>query len=919
MKRLSIPGLRHARRRRARSFLLALALSAAAPAAMAQQPVIDFRPPDIAAAKVCADRKSNDALELQWSNWDGRQLPPGVEYRDLDRELMRLRNIDADKYFDTVKAAYDLRRQEDPYYSRAAYLLDVVALYVEAERFDELKATGFVTELETIGPSATPGTINFLADLYLEGKAVPQDVDRGIQRKLQAAYNGDPDAVLYLAEKTSKGEDVPGWDMDPQLAFTLGFSSLLGNLDNAICGRVRRIARAFESGEVIAQDHALAEAWYRFAADLGDGQSAWQTARYHLSGEGIEKDNTTLLRYLQQAFDADIVPAKVQMAKLYEDGVLVPPDPERAMAIYDQLADDGEREGFAGATRLLAARGLDTPEDRQKYHDRLVALARFPDAPGWAFSRLGSMALEESGPWDGQAEARRHFEAAAERGDSAGKLELARLYLRDGDEADRQKAVELLKELIAAEGSTPAVDALKNALLCANPEGPQTAEWEKWKHLDRDNQPQLPEDITADALADNAEATASLQSAALSGSTRSAGDLTPVLARLHPDRFDDIVEHWRQAMRGQAGGEAAVLDGAYHAADTDAKRQNVLSALETLAASGDVAAKTVLAEIHMAAAGNDAASLDKATALVEDAGGQIKGSTLWHLDDAYRAAGKGRYEPPQALLSDIAAYGDFEALLFAATRAASDEDRALFYERARTAMPCDLNALARKAQYALNAGRPGEADDALDVALALSPDQGWQQVKLADIYTTLGSIADREEAFKLYEAAHDQGYEPASRRLLDWYSDPDSRFYQEDEHAKLLLEELEKAAPYELYGLANRLKYAPEAVRNRVNAAFDMKAAYRKGAEAGDPVAMREFAKMLNRDPAALQDVRDATDWLTKSANAGDAEAMLLLAQAYAFGAGVEHSAEKAGQWLKAAAEAGDETAGTLLPGLETN
>ncbi|WP_180897782.1 tetratricopeptide repeat protein [Martelella soudanensis] len=884
---------------------------------MAQQPVIDFRPPDIQAAKVCADRKSNDALELQWSNWDGRQLPAGVEYRDLDRELMRLRNIDADKYFDTVKSAYDLRRQEDPYYSRAAYLLDVVALYVEAQRFDDLKATGFVTELETIGPAATPGTVNFLADLYLEGKAVPQDIDRGIQRKLQAAYNGDPDAVLYLAEKTSRGEEVPGWDMDPELAFTLGFSSLLGNLDNAICGRVRRIARAFESGEVIAQDHALAEAWYRFAADLGDGQSAWQTARYHLSGEGIKKDNTRLLRYLQQAFEADIVPAKVQMAKLYEDGVLVPTDPERAMAIYDQLAEDGEREGFAGATRLLAARGLDTPEDRQKYHDRLAALARFPDAPGWAFSRLGAMSLDENSPWEGQEEARRLFEAAAERGDSAGKLELARLYLRDGDEADRRKAVELLKELIAAEGKTTAVDALKNALLCASPDGPQKAEWEKWKYLDRDNWPQLPEDITADTLVDNAEATARLQSAALSGSTGAAGDLTSVLARLHPDRFDDIVGHWRAAMRGQAGGEASVLEGAYHAAGTDAERGSVVSALEALAATGDIPAKTVLAEIHMAASTDDAASLDKATALVEEAGGQIKGSTLWHLDDAYRAAGKGRYEPPQDMLSDIAANGDFEALLFAATRATSDEDRALFYERAKAAMPCDLNALARKAQYALNAGRPDEADDALDVALALSPDQGWQQVKLADIYTTLGSIADREEAFKLYEAAHGQGYEPASRRLLDWYSDPDSRFYQEEEHAKLLLEALEKAAPSDLSGLANRLKYAPESVRNRVSEAFDMKAAYRKAAEAGDPVAMRELAKTLRRDPASENEVSEATDWLANAANAGDAEAMLLLAQAYAFGAGVEHSADKAMEWLKAAAAAGNETAGTLFSGLK--
>ncbi|WP_174802489.1 tetratricopeptide repeat protein [Martelella limonii] len=903
----------------ARTAVVAVFCLSAEFAAAADLPVIDFRPPDIAAAKVCADRKSDDALVLQWSNWDGRELPGGVESRDLDRELMRLRNIDANKYFDTIKSAYDLRRQEDPYYDRAAYLLDVVALYEAAERFDDLKNTGFVGELETIGPSASPATVNFLADLYLQGKAVPQDIERGMQRKLQAAYNGDPDAVLYLAEKTGKGEDVPGWDMEPELAFTLGYSSLLGNLDNAVCGRIRRIARAFEKGDVIAQDHVLAEAWYRFAADLGDGQAAWNTARYHLSGEGIDKDNTKLLHYLQEAYDAGIVPAKLQMARLYEDGILVPVDLGRAMAIYDELAADGEREGFAGATRLLARRGLETPEDRQKYHDRLVALTRFPEAPGWAFSRLGEWTLDEEGPWQGQAESRQLFEAAAARGDGDGKLELARLYLRDGDEGDRKKAVEMLQALIADEGRIAAVDALKNALLCANPAGPEPGKWEKWKQLEREAGPQLPEGVTAEALSDNADALAGLQTAALSGSTQAAGDVAALLARLHPDRFEDVLEHWTTAMRDKPGGAAKVLSSAYQAATTDDQRRLVVTDLQVLAKTGDPAATAALADILIGEAADRPAALDEATALVEAAAGPIEGETLWRLDEAYRAAGKGRYDPPAALLAEIAGSGDFDALLFAASRADDDKDRALFYARAEMVMPCDLNALARKAQYALNAGQPEEADEALDVALALSPEEGWQQVKLADIYTTLGSIADRKEAFRLYAAARDQGYDPAARRLLDWYSDPDSRFYQEDEHATLLIEELEKASPAELSGLANRVKHAPAAVKDKVFSAFDMASAYRKAAEAGDPVAMRELSTILRGGKGLEADADEAASWLQKAAEAGDSEAMLQLAQAYAFGAGVEQSAEKASMWLKSAADAGNEAAGRLLSGLKTN
>ncbi|MEO2037090.1 MAG: tetratricopeptide repeat protein, partial [Martelella sp.] len=162
-------------------------------------------------------------------------------------------------------------------------------------------------------------------------------------------------------------------------------------------------------------------------------------------------------------------------------------------------------------------------------------------------------------------------------------------------------------------------------------------------------------------------------------------------------------------------------------------------------------------------------------------------------------------------------------------------------------------------------------------------------------------------------------YRPAAWRLLDWYSDPGSRFYQEDDHVKLLTELLNSAAPDELYSIASRLKKAPDSVKAKISQVFDMQDAYRQAASTGNPVAMRELAKLLRDDGSVESEKSEAIDWLEKAAKAGDAEAMLMLAQAYAFGVGVEHSAEKAKEWLKAAASAGDETAANLFSGLESN
>jgi TPR repeat protein len=115
--------------------------------------------------------------------------------------------------------------------------------------------------------------------------------------------------------------------------------------------------------------------------------------------------------------------------------------------------------------------------------------------------------------------------------------------------------------------------------------------------------------------------------------------------------------------------------------------------------------------------------------------------------------------------------------------------------------------------------------------------------------------------------------------------------------------------PEKLLMLANM---KPE-IQRQVTQRIDVRGLYQKSAEGGQPIAMREVAKLLRDDAKDSKTILAAFTWLKKAAEAGDAEAMFLLSQSYAYGLGTRPALDAAQTWMAKAAEAGYPAATQVL------
>ncbi|WP_181409943.1 tetratricopeptide repeat protein [Martelella alba] len=869
--------------------------------AKASPPAITFLPPDTLPGKVCAPWRSDDLIQRQWSSFDGKRLPSGVRVEDMDRDLARLRAIDAAGFFETIRQGSDLRLRIDRSYSDASYLMDMVNLYVAAGRIADLEASDLLTQLQSPDLAGSPGVQNLLADLYLQGIAVAPDQERGLQYKLQAAYGGNGNAVLDLAARSAAGLETPGWALEPKAAFPLGFGAILGKADPQICDRAKRIARAYEQGEIVQQDYPYAEVWYRFAAEMGDGDAAWRVARYHLESTAIKKDNSLLLRYLQQAADSGVVQARLALADAYVAGALLPADPAKALKIYDGLAAEGNVDAAIASIRLREAQGLATSASSALLQNQLVALTQSENAPGWAFLRLGRLVLEEQGPFAGRKQAAALFSKARDLGDDDGTLELARLDLTTPeDRGSYTRALDLLYPLAMDKGKKAAFDALWRAQLCLAPDDPDIdlarfwrAEGSRYGMADPDA-----DQLAAFGKDGGPLELAQLQSAALAGDDDAIKAEIARQIRLRPQDAKLIRSAWQQQGGFEDGAEIADLTG-----DSNGE---ALAALRNQAAGGNVRAAQQLAHFYLL--NPDTASLSETEALVTNLGAQISGDDLWRLDAALKAQGGAGFSPSEDVLKAFANSGDSAAILFAASRTKDRERARALFLRAIGTMPCTYAAVDRLAHFALDRGYRDEAARFAKVAVELSAGDPWQDLHNGDILLALGSEQSRAQAFALYKRAYDAGYQPAAYRLLDWLSQGDD-FYDAGLEQTIYLDLLNGASADRLYSVSSRLKKAPASVQAAVLARFDLKRAYQNAADAGNPDAMRELGLMLRTPAATPYELFQSTAWLKRAAEANDLKAMSLLADAYAFGIGTDVSRDEATKWLQAAAEAGDKEA----------
>jgi TPR repeat protein len=472
--------------RLAKSLLMAGVMTIAAGTSGRSAPIdVRFMPPDVELPKapICSPPVRDEDMIADWTAWDKKKLPKRDAYT-ITRDMNRLRDVDARRFEPIITRVQELLPTVKANYGEKDALFDKVKLMLAMGESDKVKSEGLVQTLLDMGGHPA-GSLNTLADFLIDGKGIATDREAGLKLKVEAAYGGNSDAILDLARMTEDGEQIEGWQIEPELAVNMAFGTLVGVLDEGICDRIGRVAREYDGGQVVVQDPSLSLAWYRFAADLGDTTAAWKVAEYSLLSEKVVKDNDDLVKYLKMAADGGNMSAILEMGRLYAEGALVSQDREKAFAYFKAAEQQGNQAGLIKQAQLLEQTRESSQQDAAAYEEILHKLIERNDPPAWAFTRLARVIQARDGLWKSADSVRPLLEEAVKRGDIEGGIDLAELLLRtDLTPTTIARSADLLTNATHINGDINAIAKLQRVYLCVDPSGPDFASADYWQNIE---------------------------------------------------------------------------------------------------------------------------------------------------------------------------------------------------------------------------------------------------------------------------------------------------------------------------------------------------------------------------------------------------------------------------------------------------
>jgi TPR repeat protein len=890
--------------------LISMLIAAAAVPTAAGPTDMEFLPPKVDVdRRVCTPSQRDDDMVAFWTAWDGKALPKREAYL-IQRDLNRLRDLNAAKYEGIIDKMITLLPKIKGNYSQTDALFDRTRTMLAMGRALDVRKQGLVNKLLAIEDHPS-GALNSLANYLMEGKGIDADRPRGLKLKVAAAYAGNPDAILDLANLNLGGETIADWDVEPKIAVAMAFGSLVGTLNNGICDRASRIAREFEDGIVVKKNAALAVAWYQFAADLGDTNASWKVAEYHLASEDIRKENDLLIKYLTKAADGGNVSAMLELGKAYLDGSIVTADSDRALHYYQNAALAGSQAGMIRRAQLLETYRLRSPAENSAFEASLRELVKRNISTSWAYTKLARVIIEKKGIWAASEETRPLLEKAATLREGEGNQMLADLLIRESRSKKAfVRASDLLIQSVNSYGRNDALLDLRRLYLCLSPGLPDYEAAEHWSSVEigagNKSLVMKPEELARLKDLKDPQTIAALQTQALDGRPRV---LALYKAYLEESGHDtEILNFWNDYAEKIVGTDAAsaVLEFKRRLAQGDLSRARTSIASSKVVLSPDSGIR--FARFLLENYGTDPNSARLAREILEPLAEKGIGRAVNLLqgiagDNQVSQGGLNKYEKV------MRERGDMTSQLLLADAATDPATKDLYYRRAIGAQRCDYDDNISLAEFALRSNRVGDAERWLTTALHMAEGDFWRQVKIGDLYLSIGSPATNAKALELYQQARRAGEKSAYFRLVTYYSNSSSRFYDPAEAATIFIELVGrsdvKQVPDQLLMLE---KLKPE-IHRLVGTRLNIRELFERSAEAGQPVAMRELAKILRRNANDRPAVTAAADWLKKAAEAGDSEAMLLLSETYAYGTGLEASSEKAHYWMAEAAKKGNQDA----------
>lgn len=888
--------------------VLFAALLPLAPPAGARTLDLAFLPPPVEPQELCGPSAA-PAPEDDLSLTPGQsKLTDTLRLRYLKRDIRNLQAEDPARYFDFLLALIDWNAELEPEFAGTDALLAKISVYVDAGRLEELQAANLIGQLRESGTQITNAQAMSLAQYYLNGIGVAQDVDYARGLILNAAYGGNVDALLSVARLELQGSPIAGWDAPLDLTVTLAFGGMLGQMNAQVCGRAERIAQEYLNGDLVTRNADTAYAWYKFAADLGGGEAAWRIVEFHLNADALHKDNAVMLQYLRLAVARGITLSAGQIEQIKSAGQ-IDEGTLRQILGYNFSADTGRsRPSISPYFQLAVNLDGDFADPDSPYIDYLREVSRMETAPGWVFTRLASEILVRKGRWAGEAEALPLLEEAAGRRDPEGMQLLAQKLVRQrNDPVQLNRAINLLEEAVSRFGVMSAMQDLDTLYRCQAPDAPRRPEADLWARNYRASQDEQIEISAPDLVSldpyKKPELLAQLQTQALEGRPQA---LAQYLQRLQLDPFAT-----GQAQRIWAG-----------RANQSDKALEVFAELEFTLASNPAERDLAVELFRRVYLNNGVTSaLDLAIALTEDnardpaiareiiglltkSGNRGEGAAI-RLKAQLLAGTQSAQSVYEEYATIIEERGDFLALMFAIPFIPNDKVND-YLDRAVSLMVCSTK----------DTDELGEA-----AALLLSPDLSyhWRAVGLAvEGGNTLAKLALSDGQLALYNEGrapteHEvyarnlaDGDRSAHRSLFLLTADPDLQSYDPAAAADHLLAVLAGGGPGdEAWVLANYRRADP-ALRDLIAKRINIRDLYSRAASRGDVEAKLDHALLLRSAATGIADLQASARLLKEAAESGSIPAMTELGQVLAYGIGVPQDPRTALGWLEQAERAGD-------------
>jgi len=891
-----------------------LALAPLAAQAQSTPVTLDFLPPQMEPRDICGviGPVSDQRTELPGTQ---ATLTDPDRIRFLRRDINAYMNEDARGYFDFIDALIGKRATLDESFSDVDAEFARIDLWLRAGRLDALTQAGLIAALRDRVDALSNNQRVTLARFYADGVGVAVDVPFAQELIREAAYGGNANALLEIASLAQKGTLVEGWDAPIDLTVTMAFGGILGALDGGVCRRAERIAQAYLAGDVVTANPALALAWFKFAADMGRGQSAWRVVEHYLNAPTDTQDNIEMERYLRQAVRRGVKVSAQQGDRIAQSGAISKQKLEDILG-FNHAQDDGRTpHRLADLVQLDVNIPEVDPDGSSLYLEYLREIAEMPQAPGRIFDRLGQELMVSQGRWAAEAEAMTFFEQAARRGDGRGTRRLAKMLLRYRDDpAQVARAETLLMEAVARHGLPEALNDLDTLYRCQALDAPRLAQADQWARQYAASGHETVRTSALDLLALSPsrapEALARIQSLAVQG--------RPSMVAAHAQRVQAnplsaqaALGYWASRIQGSEQALEIFAELQFELAQTPVQRDQGIEFFRRVYLNNGVTSALDLAIALTEYNARDPKIAKEIVTLLTLAGNRGEGGAIRLLSRLTT----GAHSSPEvyAQFADtIEARGDFLAMMFAIPHvdAAKADD---YFDRAVSLMSCgtkDADELGDA--YAIRQ-MPEQSFHWRQIGLHFEGGHVLSKLRLSDRQMALYGTGAAPDAAQRAAQAFEDGDPTALMRLLGLTANAGLETYDPKAAVDYFLEAVQRTPAAGLAEIAGLYRAAPQDVRDGIDQRTDIIAALQGAAGAGD-VASAYALGLVLRDRAATQpDLATAAQWFEQAASRGHTDAMYELGMMLGNGLGRPVDMTGAVNWLQQAAGVGHKEAAKMV------